>query len=119
MKLKLTFVHILVAVVVLIAAIFVIVGILNSRSAARDAARTSEAVATITDTQSIFTSYNHKTLSVKYNYTVDGRSYQGETSKGTNVSWSPFVVGKTAKACYNPAHPSESDVWPLSYSCAH
>ena len=117
MKRKLTFIHILAIIGVLIVAICVTVGILNSRSAARNAARTSEAMATITDTHSIFTSYNHKSLLVKYKYTVDGKSYQGETSKGTNVSWSPFAAGKTAKACYNPADPSESAVWPLSSTC--
>jgi len=112
-------VYLVAAVGVVIMVILIIVAIFNSRSAARNAKRASEAVATVTDTRAIFSSYNNRSLSVKYKYTVDGQRYQGETLKGTNSSWSAFIVGKTAKACYNPTDPADSAVWPMDYTCGH
>jgi hypothetical protein len=53
---------------------------------------------------------------IAYRYTVNGKVYEGETEKDGDLTGN-FRTGSTAKVCYNPSKPDESDVFENSYRC--
>ena len=53
---------------------------------------------------------------IDYSYTVNGTGYQGYSEKDGDVA-RDFQNGSTVVVCYNPASPSESDVFPAGTKC--
>jgi hypothetical protein len=53
---------------------------------------------------------------IRYQYAVNGRTYDATAEKDGDQT-STFKVGMTAKVCYNPSNPEESEVFPSNYTC--
>jgi len=53
---------------------------------------------------------------IEYRYTVNGKAYDGVSEKDGDVTGS-FRTGSSAKVCYNPSQPNESDVFENNHRC--
>jgi hypothetical protein len=61
------------------------------------------------------TSENTET-DIRYQYTVGGRTFDATVEKDGDQT-STFKVGMSAKACYNPSNPEESELFPPGHPC--
>jgi hypothetical protein len=57
----------------------------------------------------------HKTR-IAYRYTVNGAALTGETSKSGDVK-SSYEGGRPLKACYEPGHPENAEIFTADYEC--
>jgi hypothetical protein len=98
----------------LVLGVVVVVLLIGSRRAETVAGFTARTPAEITDVQ--FRSSQSVTF-VSYRFTVGGRSLEGRSRKSGDGR-DRYAEGATATACYDPADPEASEVFPASYDCS-
>lgn len=53
---------------------------------------------------------------VKYEYKIDGRTYQ-QTIRKSRMEALPFLPWGNAKVCYDPSDPDSAELFPLTHKC--
>lgn len=92
--------------------------VLMRREEARVATLTAEAPAEVTAV-SVRTDQDSSTDTtvVDYRFTAAGEVMTAQSTKQGNLR-DDFAKGSTVKACYDPAQPTESEVFPAGHACA-
>jgi hypothetical protein len=81
----------------------------------REARLTSETVGVVEEL-SVNEDVESTTTHIEYTYVVDGQRIAGLVNKAGDYG-ADFRVGVTAKVCFNPQKPRESDMFPKEHVC--
>ena len=98
----------------LVLGVLLLVLYLSMRRSQTVAGYTANAPAEITSVE--FRS-SQSVTNVSYRFSVGGRTFEGRSRKSGDGR-DRYAQGANARACYDPANPERSEVFPASYDCA-